>query len=255
MGEKKWTGWKPKSDEQTVEFKKIVTERTKVMKTILLPFRGTSRLLPGRWLITRKQRKIKMSTPENVRLREEAAARSTAKIERKVLKKQARKARADHQVKCCLEPGKKKTKRQPLTELYVKGHSTEDTEEWQKELQRHCEEVYTDQEETKEAQESRIENFKKKGNQHFTEEGRNAEITVDLVLQARAKLSDDKVNGPEDAIVSEMIKRLPMEKMFTIVRCCQERFSGLMESPSSWKKVKLVFLRYSDVVPQPGIRS
>ena len=36
------------------------------------------------------------------------------------------------------------TKSKPLTELYVKGHFTEDREEWQKELQRHCEEVYTD---------------------------------------------------------------------------------------------------------------
>ena len=113
------------------------------MKTILLLFRGTSRLLPeGGSSHESRKRKI-MSTPENVRLREEAAARSTAKIERKVLKKQARKARADHQVKCCLEPGKKKTKRQPLTELHVKGHFTEDTEEWQKEFQRHCEEVYS----------------------------------------------------------------------------------------------------------------
>ena len=72
--------------------------------------------------------------------------------------------------------------------------------------------MYTDLEETKEAQESRIEYFRKKGNQQFTEEGRNAEITVDLVLQARAKFSDDKVNGPEDAIVNEMIKKMLMEK-------------------------------------------
>ena len=34
--------------------------------------------------------------------------------------------------------------------------------------------------------------------------GRNVEITVDLVLQARAKMSDNKVNGPEDEVVSEM---------------------------------------------------
>ena len=39
--------------------------------------------------------------------------------------------------------------------------------------------MYTDLEATKEAQEIRIEYFKKKGNQQFTEEGRNAEITVD----------------------------------------------------------------------------
>ena len=37
-------------------------------------------------------------------------------------------------------------KRKPLSELYVNGHFTEDKEEWQKELQRHCEGVHTDQE-------------------------------------------------------------------------------------------------------------
>ena len=194
-------------------------------------------------------------TLENVRLREEAGARCTAKIKRIVLRRQARKARAEHLIRCSLVPVKKKAKRKPLTELYVKGHFTEDRSEWQKELQRHCEEVHTDMEETKEEQENRIENFWKKGNQQFTEEGRNAEITVDLVLQARAKLSENKVNGPEDAIVSEMIKRLPMEKIYTITRCVQERFMGMMESSSSWKMVKLVFLRKPDAAPTKGIRS
>ena len=84
--------------------------------------------------------------------------------------------------------------------------------------------MYTDKEETNEIQEDRIEYFWKEGNQQFTEEGRNAEITVDLVLQARAKLSKNEVNGPEDAIVSEMIKKLPMEKIHTFARCFQERF-------------------------------
>ena len=82
-------------------------------------------------------------------------------------------------------------------------------------------------------------------------EGRTAEITVDLVLQARAKMSDNKVNGPEDAIVSEMIKQLPVEKICTFTRCFQERFMGQMESPSSWKIVILVFLNK----PDAGIRS
>ena len=78
---------------------------------------------------------------------------------------------------------------------------------------------------------------------------------MDLVLQARTRLSDNKVNGPEDAIVSEMIKRLPMEKIHTIARCFQERFLGLMKSPNSWKVVKLLFLKKPDVAPTIGIRS
>ena len=77
-----------------------------------------------------------MSTPENVRLREEAAARCTTKIKRRVLRRQARKARAEHLVKCSLEPRKEKSKRKPLTELYIEGYFTEDRAEWQEELQK-----------------------------------------------------------------------------------------------------------------------
>ena len=141
----------------------------------------------------------------------------------------------------------RKCKSKPLTELYVKGHFAEDREEW------HCEEVYTELEE-KEAKESRIEYFKKKGNQQF-EEDRNAEITVDLALQARAKLSDNKVNGLDDALVSEMIKILLLEKIYTIARCLQERLMDQMESSSSWNVVKLVFLKKPDAAPTDGIRS
>ena len=61
-------------------------------------------------------------------------------------------------------------------------------------------------------------------------------------MHYRAKLSENTVNGAEDAIVSEMIKRLPMEKIYT-------------ESPSSWKVVKLMLLRKLDAVPTKGIRS
>ena len=93
-------------------------------------------------------------TPRNVRMREEAVAGCTKVIKRKVLKKkQARKARADHLVKCSMMPGRRKMKSKPFSDLYVNGQFTEDREEWLKELQRHCEEVYTDQDETREVQE------------------------------------------------------------------------------------------------------
>ena len=113
--------------------------------------------------------------------------------------------------------------------------------------------MYTDSEETV-VQENRNEYFRKKGNQQFTEDGRNAEITADLVLQARARLSDNKVNGQEYTFVSEMIKRLPMEKIYTITTCFQERFMGMMDFPSSWKVLKLMFLRKLDAAPTKGIR-
>ena len=81
-----------------------------------------------------EREQIIQSTPQNVSLREEAAAKCTKKIQRKVLKKQARKARADHLVKRCLELGKKKVKRKPLTELDVKGIS----QKTQKRGKRNC---------------------------------------------------------------------------------------------------------------------
>ena len=102
--------------------------------------------------------------PENVKQREETAARCTAKIKRRVFRRQARKARVEQLVRYSLVLGQKKGKRKPLTELYVKGHSPEDRSEWQKERQKHCEEAHTDMEETKEDQENRCEYFWQKGN-------------------------------------------------------------------------------------------
>ena len=68
-------------------------------------------------------------------------------------------------------------------------------------------------------------------------------------------MSQNKVNGPGDAVVSEMIKQLPHEKIYTLTMCFQERFMGQMEASSSWKIVKLVFLRKPDAEPKKGIRS
>ena len=145
-------------------------------------------------------------------------------------------------MQCSLESGKKKCKSKPLTELFVKGQFTEDREEWQKQLQRHCEEVCTDLEETKEVQECRIQYFKKKGNQQFTEEGRKAEITVELVLQARDNLSDNKVKSC-------------LWRKSTLLIGAFKNDLGQMGSPSSWKVVKLVFLKKPDAATTKGIGS
>ena len=121
-----------------------------------------------------------MSTLEDVRLREKAAARCTAKIKRKVLRKQARKARAEHLAKCSLELVKRKdNKKTPLTELYVKRNFTEHREEWQKEIQRHCEEVYTDLEETNEVRETEMNTSKRKviSNSQWTDAMQKSQLT------------------------------------------------------------------------------
>ena len=197
----------------------------------------------------------KKQIPENVRIREGAAATCTKVIKRRVLKKQARKARTEHLVKCSLAPGKRKVRRSHCQNCVLTGSSRK-TEKSGKESHRgDSEEVYTDQEEIREIQENRIDYFKKKGDQQFTDDGRKAEITVDLRLQARAKMSENKVNGPEDAVVSEMIKQLALEKIYTITKCFQECFMDQMEAPSSWKILKLVFLRKPDAEPKKRIRS
>ena len=103
--------------------------------------------------------------------------------------------------------------RQPLKKLHINGEFSENREDWRKELERHCGEVYVVGGDDRGAEaEDRMVHREKKV-EHFTEQGRVAEISVDLELQAKALLSDDKVRGPEDSVVSEMIKQLPLQKL------------------------------------------
>ena len=48
--------------------------------------------------------------------------------------------------------------------------------------------------------------------EQFTEQKSVTEISVDLVLQAKAFSSDNKVSGPEDSVVSGLIEQLPLAK-------------------------------------------
>ena len=47
----------------------------------------------------------------------------------------------------------------------------------------------------------------RKGTAQFTYQGRVGEISVDLILQARAQMADYKANRLEDSVVSENIKQ------------------------------------------------
>ena len=100
-------------------------------------------------------------------------------------------------------------KRRPLKELQVDGKFTEDRMSWKEELHKHCEETYEDIEKTFEMEEDGVKKYRTYGDRHFTEDRGVAEITVDLVLQAMAKMVEERVNGPEDSIVTEMIKQFP----------------------------------------------
>ena len=67
-------------------------------------------------------------------------------------------------------------------------------------------------------------------------------------------MSENKVNGPEDAVVSEMIKQLPLEKIHIVTKCFQERFVGHMEAPSLLEDCETGFLRKPDAQPKKRIR-
>ena len=43
---------------------------------------------------------------------------------------------------------------------------------------------------------------------HFTENWRIAETTVDLVVRGGAKMAEERVNGLEDSIVTEIVEEL-----------------------------------------------
>ena len=153
--------------------------------------------------------------PDDVIHLEKTAAKSEMPIERTVLRGQARQARASG----CLMPKKRMSKRKLLKYLCEDGSFTEHRAVWSEELQRHCKEGYDDdEEETILQQEERNEKCRREGHRQFTEEGTIAEITVDLFLRARARMAEERVNGPEDSVVTEMTKQHPQEKMFEITK-------------------------------------
>ena len=76
-------------------------------------------------------------------------------------------------------------------------------------------------EETIGKQEDRIEKYHRDEDRHFTEEGRVAEITTDLVLEAWIKMAEERFNRPEDFLVTEMMKQLPQE-IFTRLQGASE---------------------------------
>ena len=47
-------------------------------------------------------------------------------------------------------------------------------------------------------------------------------------------MAEERVNGPEVSIVTEMIKQLPHDTIYELTRCFQDYFMGQEEAPSSW---------------------
>ena len=68
-------------------------------------------------------------------------------------------------------------------------------------------------------------------------------------------MQDNKVSGPEDNMVSEMIKQLPLRFFYMSAKSFQERFMGREKAPNIWKIVNLLFLRKPDAEPKKGNKS
>ena len=105
---KKWTGWKPRNDEAKIEVQNAAMRREEEKQEENLgTIRKEIRVAAAKTAHSTKNKRDKAvkQTPENVRVRDEEAARCTDVIKTRVLRKQARKARADHLVKCSLIPG------------------------------------------------------------------------------------------------------------------------------------------------------
>ena len=94
----------------------------------------------------------------------------------------------------------------------------------------HCAKIYDDPEEDSGTLEWRIRTFWKE-----TDKKKEEEITVDLVFRARGNMQPDNANCPEDIIVTEMLKELPIEtalrdhKMVPTHVPWRVRLSGLVE--------------------------
>ena len=63
-----------------------------------------------------------------------------------------------------------------------------------------------------------------------------------------------KSTVPEGRLVSEMLKRLPLVKIFEMANVFQERFMGKAQASDSWKIVQLVSLRKPDAERRKGSR-
>ena len=78
-----WTGWKPKTEEQSAEFTKKVMEKNEGAEGDLDIIQWNNKTAAGKLAHhTKAEREKIMNIPENVRLRGEAAARCTAKIKK-----------------------------------------------------------------------------------------------------------------------------------------------------------------------------
>ena len=77
-------------------------------------------------------------------------------------------------------------------------------------------------------------------------------ITNDMVLRARGKMIWNKANGPADCLVTETLQCLPMETVYEVTHCFENRFKGECRAPEAWKILRFVFLKKLDAKLEKG---
>ena len=120
---KKWTGWKAKTEDQKLEFKKMVMKENEDIEDTLENIQRTIENAAGKVAHhTNAERDKNIDEYTREKLQQGVQQRSRGEYSRN----KVRKAKEEHHVRCCFELGKKKTNRKPSV--------TEDREEWQKKL-------------------------------------------------------------------------------------------------------------------------
>ena len=72
---------------------------------------------------------------------------------------------------------------------------------------------------------------------------RAPDLTVGVVLQARARLKTCKCNGGRENIVAEMIRLLPVSAVYVVANLFEKRYSGeVVEDITTWRSIIIVFL-------------
>ena len=176
---------------------------------------------------------------------------------RKVFKKQARQAWVEHLVRCCLQPEKNKdekeivdwTARERTLHRTQKGTTRIAEAMWGSVHWQGGDERDSTEQDWLPRKERRTTFHRRRKN--WWNHCRLGDLNEDQDEQQQGQRTT-KCHRKWNELADAHEKK---KKKNTIVMCFQERFISQMESPSSWKVVKFVFLMKQDAVGKKEIRS
>ena len=100
------------------------------------------------------------------------------------------------------------------------------TDDWTEEVRAHCERCYDDKAETPEVLAGKIQPQRIFFDRQEALQVHRVTMTVDRVLWARGKMLRNKVNGPDDCLVTEMLQCLPTAIVYEVAHWFDKRFKG-----------------------------